>query len=166
MLSSLYFYYIEKIYYRTPAIGLLKSSCYCYSCVSVQICAISKRDIPRRWMTLNIQDIIDEHNSKCYCSCPMESTLVRRKCDPVHKVLSHQSSYDFVKSVLLRGRNMTWTWNQRPEKNIWSGEVALQILWFYFLVLKPFVTDIFLHSGICNVCPRRPWRAFQENKSR
>lgn len=36
----------------------------------------------------------------------------------------------------LNLKSKTW-------KNIWSGEVALQILWFYFLVLKPFVTDIF-----------------------
>lgn len=43
-----YVYYIKKVH-KTPANGLLKSFCYSYSYVSIQIFAIcSKREMLRR----------------------------------------------------------------------------------------------------------------------
>lgn len=127
--------------------------------------AISRRDILRRWMTLNMQDTTDDHNSKCSCSCPMESRLVRRNHDLGHKILSQQTSYDFVKTMCCSEEEIWLELEIKHPKKYLEGEVVLQILRFSFLVLKAFVTDFFICGSPCNVCPRHPWRAFQENKS-
>lgn len=82
------------------------------------------------------------NNSKCYCSCPAKSSLVRRKHVPVYKNLYHQASHDYVK-IMCCSEERKYDQDFKPNscKNIWWGEVVPQILFFSFLVLKAFVTE-------------------------
>ena len=89
-----------------------------------------------------------------------------------------ESVIQYIKSCLTNPAMILWkqcaAQRKKYDLNVKSKTWKKYLEWgsspsdtlVLFPCPKTFCHWYFLHSGICNVCPRCLWRAFQENKSR